>query len=103
MMVNLHNLIDNPFDKLSTGASRTRPRATALETSPLKGNDGLRLRYLETGRSPGEILAARMTESGRWTKPLYKDFPQCQAGLLCFSLLSRLIEFWLGLPEDVWP
>ena len=36
------------------------------------------------------------------SKPLYKDFPRCQAGVLCFPLLSRLFGFWLGLVEDVW-
>jgi len=31
------------------------------------------------------------TTRGRRTKPLYKDFPRCQAGVLCFSFAKQAV------------
>ena len=48
------------------------------------------------------LSGVQPSQFGQRTKPLYKDFPRCQVGVLFFSLLSRLFGFWLGLVEDVW-
>jgi hypothetical protein len=41
--------------------------------------------------SNGGYPAARGAGVGRWTKPLYKDFPRCQAGVLCFSFATQAV------------
>src|SRR5450631_565248 len=47
---------------------------------------------LDTGPSMGDrFVEDRTSATGRWTKPLYKDFPRCQAGVLCFSFAKQAV------------